>query len=1020
MRVRKYLTTVLVIAMLISMASVAVYAGEFNDVKGHWAEEAINRWSEYSVIEGYNGLFNPNEAITRAQLAVILDKIMKYQDKAKNTFGDLSDTWYTDAILKANAAGVIVGDGVNLRPNDTVTRQEAVAMIGRAFGIEEIAGQPDFIDNNDISPWAVGYVNAFAEKGYIEGYNNIFNPKGELSRAAAVTIIDKIIKGFYNKPGTYSGKFDGNVLINSSDVILKDTEIDGDLIIAPGVGEGEVSLDNVNVTGNILVRGGGDHSILFNRVTVKGSVIVKKVGNQVKIVVTGNSNINLVVLEIGAIVANDGNNTINILIPEDIAEGARIVLSGNFGTVQNNSANLEIEANGTIDKLELNKGTTITGNVSIKNIETAVGADSTINGKKFEGGQTGKSYDYKSGSGGKGGSGGSGGGGSSDEDINTTPDAISIEKEATKYAGEVTIPYRIEAGSDITDMVKVLLSGKKPHNKIKVTITEKSDPEYYITVTTTPNAIMLNKQATTSDAIAFVTLNFTYEDLISTKDVKITIKAPVWEEPEFVDPRFAAGYPYAEMDPDTKRVNLVVKLKDGVASEENPVEVFIVATDYNANQKTDVASVIHGHLGVNDVIDAYRYPYLVVNDNNEHIIETDIILTGRYDIAAYFVLKDKNTTSEQPTKLFFDGETVSYLDTYPPEQEVAYINDARDKIVVYFDEELDINSVPDKTAFGIIGVDEATVEGVTISNVEDRSIGIVTLNVSGIKPEDDITGLRITYTPPEDNKLQDTADEPNPCEAIPKEGYYYNNGIVEEAYNNGIVEEAGVSLERDNIHISDDGKYIYIETTGAGYWYDEWHVFDISVEYGAQKLKYSVYSLYATYGYDHTFYLKLEDGQDLVIDSGKSFTITLTPIAGGVDFAGDPLTPITIDGLKPEETPINFKKAEYDIDGLKVFFDGEIGNFLDIPACSFTLKVNGKTHILRGLVHFTKRNDGSYILFDEANIPVTINPGDELLITYKPAHENLSIYELITELSGRPMNEFFDKPVENNLGTTEP
>lgn len=1014
MRMKKYLTIVLVVAMLISMASVSAYSEEFSDVKGHWAEEAIGKWRENSVIEGYNGIFNPNEAITRAQMAIILDKIMKYQDKAKNTFSDLGDTWYTDALLKANSAGVVVGDGLNLRPTDIVTRQEAVSMIGRAFGIEEVAGQPGFSDSKDISSWAVGYINAFAKKGYIEGYNNLFNPRGELSRAAAVTIIDKILEGFFSKPGSYSGKFDGNVLINSSDVSLKDAEIDGNLIIAPGVGEGEVSLDNVSVTGDILVRGGGDHSILFNRVTVKGSIIVKKVGNEVRIVVTGNSNINLVVLESGAIVANDGINNFNITIPEDIAEGASIVLSGNFGTVQNNSANLEIKANGIIDNLELNKGATITGDVSIKKIETSEGADSTINGEKFEGGQTGKSYgDTPRPS--TGGSKGSGGNkdGDSDDDINTTPDAISIANEATKYASKVTIPYSVEADTDITDMVKVLNSSKTANNRIAVTITEKSDPEDYISVTTTPCAITLNKQATTSDAIVMVTLNFTYDDLSSAKDVEITIKAQAWEEAEFVDSRFAEGYPYAEMDPDTKKIRFVIKLKDDIASEANPVEVFMVASDSNAHSQTNVESVIHGHFGVDWIVWTNEYPYLLVTDNNEHVIETNIALTGRWDIAAYFVLKDNTATSGQPTKLYFDGETVSVLDTYPPDHVVAYINDARDKIVIYYDEKLDTNSVPDKSAFGISGADGAKVEGVTISNADYYSTGIVALSISGIGAEDDISELKLTYTPPANNKLQDTADDPNACEPIPGEDSHWNNGIVNVA---------GVSLENEKIHISSDGKFICIETTGAGYWYDEWKVFDISVEYGSQEVDYNIVSSsYDTYGGEHTFYLELKDDQVLELYPEESFTIILTPMIDGVDFAGDPLTTVTIDELYPAESPISFDRAEYDSDGLKVFLDDELDGYFNLPACSFTLTVNGQAYILRGFVYYDSWNgERPYILFDDTNIPVTIDSDDELLITYNPAHENMSADDLITELSGKPIDEIFDILVENKLGTTEP
>ena len=57
---------------------------------------------------------------------------MDYQRKAQNHFTDLENTFYTDAILGANAAGVILGDEGTVRPKDAISRQEAAVMLGRA------------------------------------------------------------------------------------------------------------------------------------------------------------------------------------------------------------------------------------------------------------------------------------------------------------------------------------------------------------------------------------------------------------------------------------------------------------------------------------------------------------------------------------------------------------------------------------------------------------------------------------------------------------------------------------------------------------------------------------------------------------------------------------------------------------------------------------------------------------------------------------------------------------------------
>jgi len=52
--------------------------GPFRDVPGdHWAAAAIERMKAEGIIQGYDdGMFRPDEPVTRAQLAVILDRVL--------------------------------------------------------------------------------------------------------------------------------------------------------------------------------------------------------------------------------------------------------------------------------------------------------------------------------------------------------------------------------------------------------------------------------------------------------------------------------------------------------------------------------------------------------------------------------------------------------------------------------------------------------------------------------------------------------------------------------------------------------------------------------------------------------------------------------------------------------------------------------------------------------------------------------------------------------------------------------
>lgn len=271
MKKRKALSFILAVMMVFGTFSTALAETEleatstnemkFSDVSKHWGAAAINKWSGYGIINGYEGLFRPDDSITRGEMAVILDNMMDYQVAANNTFTDLkAGQFYTEAILKANEAGIIKGDGSTVRPTDKITREEAAVMLARAFAISESSGNGTFQDRGTIASWAIGFITTMQSKGYVQGTNNNFLPKSNVTRAETVTMIDNIVKAYYTTAGTYTENVAGTAVVKVSGVILKDITISENLIIAEGVGlgQGEVTLDNVTVLGSKVVRGGSD------------------------------------------------------------------------------------------------------------------------------------------------------------------------------------------------------------------------------------------------------------------------------------------------------------------------------------------------------------------------------------------------------------------------------------------------------------------------------------------------------------------------------------------------------------------------------------------------------------------------------------------------------------------------------------------------------------------------------------------------------------------------------------------
>jgi hypothetical protein len=77
---------------------------------GHWAREAVNGAAAYGILEGYpDGTFRPDENITRAETATILNRVLlRYPDKDHLlpdmiTWPDNLDTglWYYAAVQEA-------------------------------------------------------------------------------------------------------------------------------------------------------------------------------------------------------------------------------------------------------------------------------------------------------------------------------------------------------------------------------------------------------------------------------------------------------------------------------------------------------------------------------------------------------------------------------------------------------------------------------------------------------------------------------------------------------------------------------------------------------------------------------------------------------------------------------------------------------------------------------------------------------------------------------------------------------
>ncbi|MBR5903487.1 MAG: S-layer homology domain-containing protein, partial [Clostridia bacterium] len=212
-----------VLALAFCLPAMAAYT----DTANHWGESAITEWSQAGIVQGANGLFRPDDPITRAELATVITRLLKLTESAPNTYTDLpAGAWYEQAVLCCVQAGIMKGDGGGIiRPSDNVTRQEAIVMLGRAWGISESASKDlsRFSDGALTADWAKGYVRSFVDLGYIKGVGeNMLAPTGNINRASVVTILSNAIASYVSTPGEFSMSpgNQGIVLVCAKDVTL--------------------------------------------------------------------------------------------------------------------------------------------------------------------------------------------------------------------------------------------------------------------------------------------------------------------------------------------------------------------------------------------------------------------------------------------------------------------------------------------------------------------------------------------------------------------------------------------------------------------------------------------------------------------------------------------------------------------------------------------------------------------------------------------------------------------------------
>ncbi len=174
----------------------------YSDVhENDWFYDPVRYVQQNGLIVGISDdQFAPNLTTSRAMLVTILWRqagAPVVHDAA--TFSDVAaDSWYADAVSWASSEGVVGGYGNGLfGPNDPITREQLASMLCRfsQYSGADTSTRGDVTSFNDaasISAWAQEPVQWAVGEGLLGGFeDNTLRPQGQATRAQVAALLQR-------------------------------------------------------------------------------------------------------------------------------------------------------------------------------------------------------------------------------------------------------------------------------------------------------------------------------------------------------------------------------------------------------------------------------------------------------------------------------------------------------------------------------------------------------------------------------------------------------------------------------------------------------------------------------------------------------------------------------------------------------------------------------------------------------------------------------------------------------------
>ncbi len=560
---RRVSALLLTLAMLIGL--MPQWSGEAQAAS--YMQPYLDKMVNWGFMRGdIQGNLRPDNNITRAEFVTIINRAFGYKKIGTTPFKDVKESdWYSDDVAIAYNVGYINGTSKStFSPTKEITREEATVILARNLMMQASVGEStSFTDSRELSSWSRGLVDTAASYKLISGYpDGSFRPHNPITRGETAIMVVNAVGTPVSKAEEYQlGSVYGNVLITASGATLKNTTIAGNLYVTAGVDLGNVLLENVTVLGEIVLSGGGvseggDDSLVLRNVNGSKIIVDNLKNQQVSLRVEGDGTVDVTSVRTDTYIVDRTASGYGLKeIQLDGEDGRVLKLSGNVKKVVNytpksyigvesgqvetitidekaTGSTLHIAAGATVDQLNLDVGTTVTGDGDVANL--TVNADGST--------------------------------------VSMLPDQIIIrpgveanidgEVMDTEAAAESSSDPRMLAGyPQITDLAPASATAKFAANKkgtIYWAVTSVTDgsvnaqdlinpPSYSSTILKKGSVSVTGSGQTATAKISGLTSDGAYylsAVLVDAREDQSPVKVISFTTPDNTVPAFATGYPY--------------------------------------------------------------------------------------------------------------------------------------------------------------------------------------------------------------------------------------------------------------------------------------------------------------------------------------------------------------------------------------------------------------------------------------------------------------------------------------------